>query len=95
MEVIMSCPLCRSSNEAELATEMVIHFSGLENLDKPGVWVFSRLLVCLDCGGSLLNIPERELAAITKSILANTSSTLKESAGDVAFRRGAASQVGS
>jgi len=77
MEVIMSCQLCESSNEAELATEMVIHFSGLKNLDKPGVWVFSKLLVCLDCGGSHLKIPERELAAVAKNTLANTSSTLE------------------
>lgn len=67
MEVTMSCQLCRSSNEAELNTEMVIHFSGLKNLDKPGVWVFSRLLVCLDCGSSQLKIPERELAAIAEN----------------------------
>jgi len=26
----MSCRLCESSNEAELATEMVIHFPGLK-----------------------------------------------------------------
>jgi hypothetical protein len=48
----MSCQLCGSGNETELAAEMIIHFSGLRNLDKPGVWVFSKLLVCLDCGCS-------------------------------------------
>jgi len=73
----MACQKCESSNEVELATEMVIHFSGLNNLDKPGVWVFSKLLVCLDCGGSRLKIPERELAAVAKNTLANTSSTLE------------------
>jgi len=70
----MSCQLCESSHEAELATEMVIHFSGLKNLDRPGVWVVSKLLVCLDCGGAHLKIPERELAVVT---LANTSSKLQ------------------
>jgi hypothetical protein len=73
----MSCQLCKSSHEAELATEMVIHFSGLKNLDNPGVWVFSKLMVCLDCGGSHLQIPERELAAVAKNTLANTCSTLE------------------
>jgi len=86
----MSCQLCRSSNEAELGAEMVIHFSGLNNLDKPGVWVFSKLLVCLDCGGSHLKIPERKLAAIVKNTLANTSSTLEQSAEDAALRCGVA-----
>ena len=56
---------------------MVIHFPGFKNLDKPGVWVFSKLLVCLDCGGSHLKIPERELAAVAKDTPANTSSTLE------------------
>jgi len=73
----MSCQRCRSSNEAELDSEMVIHFSGLKNLDKPGVLVFSKLLVCLDCGGVHFNIPEKELAAVAENTRANTSSTLE------------------
>ena len=59
--------------------QMVIHFSGLKNLDKPGVWVFSRLLVCLDCGSSQLKIPERELAAVAENTRADTSSRLMQS----------------
>jgi len=43
---------------------MVIHFSGLKNLDKPGVWVFEKLLVCLNCGGSKFTVPAKELASI-------------------------------
>jgi len=62
----MSCQLCGSSNDAKLDAEMVIHFSGLKNLDKPGVLVFSKLLVCLDCGGSHCKIPERELTAVAE-----------------------------
>ena len=38
----MYCPSCRSSNQAEFTTEMMIHFSGLKNIDKPGVLVFPR-----------------------------------------------------
>ena len=75
MKVIMSCLRCRSSNEAELDTEMVLHFSGLKNLDKPGVWVFSKLSVCLDCGSSHLDLPQKELAAV--ATLADTSSRLE------------------
>jgi hypothetical protein len=70
----MSCQLCKSSNEAELDAEMVVHFSGLKNLDNPGVWVFSKLLVCLDCGGSQFKIPERELAAVAENTRENASS---------------------
>ena len=56
----MSCLLCGSGNQAELSCEMVIHFSGLKNLEKPGVWLFPMLLVCLDCGCSHFTVPERE-----------------------------------
>jgi hypothetical protein len=59
----MSCQLCGSGNEAKLASEMIIHFSGLRNLDEPGVWVFSTVLVCLDCGNSHLAVPKTELAS--------------------------------
>jgi hypothetical protein len=81
----MCCQRCGSSNEAELDSEMVIHFSGLENLDKPGVWLFARLFVCLNCGCSHFTVPERKLVSIAHT-LENIS------AGDVALSRGAASQ---
>ena len=42
----MSCLLCASRNQAEFGTEILIHFSGIANLDKPPVWVFPKLLVC-------------------------------------------------
>ena len=29
----MSCPSCASQNEAEFTTEMMIHFSGLMNME--------------------------------------------------------------
>jgi hypothetical protein len=29
---------------------MMIHFVGLEHLDKPGVLLFPKIKVCLDCG---------------------------------------------
>jgi len=31
----MTCRICSSDNQAEFAAEMVIHFSGLKNLDNP------------------------------------------------------------
>ncbi len=56
--VVMACPSCQSDNQAEFNAEMIIHFSGLKNLDNPGVWEFSKLLVCLDCGVSRFTISE-------------------------------------
>jgi hypothetical protein len=90
----MSCLLCGSGNQAELTAEMVIHFSGLKNLEKPGVWVFAKFLVCLDCGCSHFTVPERKLASIAHT-LEISSSPLESSAGDVTLSSGVASQVGS
>jgi len=46
----MSCKSCESLNQRNLNGEIAIHFTGLKGLDKPIVWVFPKLLVCLDCG---------------------------------------------
>ena len=90
----MSCLLCGSGNQAELTAEMLIHFSGLKNLDKSGVWVFPKLLVCLSCGCSHFTVPERELASIAHT-LEISSPKSESSAGDVELSSGVASQVGS
>lgn len=70
----MSCLLCGSDNEAEFAAEMIVHFRGLKNLDKPGVWVFPKLLVCLHCGSSYFTVPQSELALIARGNEANGAS---------------------
>jgi hypothetical protein len=56
--------LCASSKEAEFNAEISIHFPGPKNVDKPSVWVFPRILVCLDCGFSRFVVPETELALL-------------------------------
>jgi len=48
----------------------MIHFSGLKHLSNPGVLVFPRLLVCLDCGVSQFALPERELGQLKETIAA-------------------------
>jgi len=64
----MYCALCESSNQAEFPTEMNIHFRGLRNIDKPGVLVFPKVLVCLDCGSSRFTSPETELRVLRNGI---------------------------
>ena len=58
------CPSCGSHNQAEFPSEILIHFTGFTNLDKPGVWVFPILLVCLDCGFLQSKVPASELAQL-------------------------------
>jgi len=62
----MPCPLCASGNQAEFGAEILIHFSGLKNLDQLPVWVFPKLSVCLDCGSSRFITPEGALAQLAK-----------------------------
>ena len=63
-ENISHCTSCHSTNQNIFTAEVAIHFPGLKGLDKPIVWVFPKLLVCLDCGRSEFMVPERELKVL-------------------------------
>ncbi len=52
---------CESVNQKKFSAEMGIHFPGLENIDKPVVWVFPEVIVCLDCHTAEFAVPEAEL----------------------------------
>jgi hypothetical protein len=57
----MLCKSCGSINQSKFRGEIVIHFPGLKSIDKPGVWVFPGLVLCLDCGAAEFAVPETEL----------------------------------
>jgi hypothetical protein len=40
---------------------MNIHFPDREGLDKPAVWLFQAIMVCLDCGFAEFSVPNAEL----------------------------------
>jgi hypothetical protein len=86
----MTCLSCGSTKHAELTAEMLIHSPGLKNIDKPGVWLFPKLLICLNCGSSQFTVPEAEWASVAKN-LADRSSKLEGRAGDAPFDSGIAS----
>ena len=60
----MSCLVCKSVNQAEFPAELNIHSVGSENRNRPSVWLFPKILVCLDCGASLFPIPKAELSRL-------------------------------
>jgi hypothetical protein len=60
----VACVLCASDNEAEFPVEMIIHFSGLKNVGNPGVCLFPKCLICLDCGFAQFKVPETKLASL-------------------------------
>jgi len=51
---------------------MCIHFLGLKNIDKSVVWVFPKVVVCLDCGTAEFAVPEPELRLLAKGDAAAT-----------------------
>jgi hypothetical protein len=63
----MSCKSCQSENQRNLNREVGIHFPGFKGLKTPIVFVFPKLLVCLNCGFSDFLIPEAELGQVVES----------------------------
>ena len=62
----MPCKSCGSVNQTKFTGEIAIHFSGLKNIDKPVVWVFPKLVVCLDCVNAEFAVPEAELRQLVR-----------------------------
>jgi hypothetical protein len=59
-----TCKSCQSDNQRTFDSEIAIHFPGLKGLNKPVVWVFPRISVCIDCGLAQFAIPEKELEVL-------------------------------
>ena len=62
----MRCKVCGSVNQNKFIGEMGIRSPGLKGLDKPIVWVFPQLIVCLDCGMAEFIMPETELRILAR-----------------------------
>jgi hypothetical protein len=64
------CPSCTSSRQMEFLGEICLHFQGgLKSLDKPLIWAFPKVVVCLDCGWAQFAVPEAELKLIIQQNL--------------------------
>ena len=62
----MSCQRCGSVCNSGFNGEVAIHFPGLDGLDKPIVWVFPMLQVCMACGFTKFAIPEAGLRQLVE-----------------------------
>ena len=56
----MSCRSCGSADSADYTSEILIHFAGLRNINKPGILLFPQVTVCLHCGVAEFTVPEAE-----------------------------------
>jgi hypothetical protein len=57
----------RVSHQKKFSAEIGIHFPELKDIDKPVVWVFPKIVVCLDCGTAEFAVPEEELRQLKQS----------------------------
>jgi len=64
--VRLKCKACGSADQKMFIGEMGIRSPGLKNIDKPTVWIFPQLIVCLDCGTSELVVPENKLGELRR-----------------------------
>ena len=64
----MFCKSCQSQNQHIFTSEVAIHFPGLKGLDKPIVWVFSKLAICLECGLTEFTVPKSETRVLREGI---------------------------
>jgi hypothetical protein len=64
----VACDGCGSAYQSTFNGEVAIHFPGLQGLDKPIVWVFPKLLVCMDCGLTEFMVPGTELCVLGNGI---------------------------
>jgi hypothetical protein len=56
----MPCKRCSSAEVKDFNGELAIHFPGLEGLDKPIVWAFPKLAVCVNCGFVEFVLPDEQ-----------------------------------
>jgi|SRR5215471_1931452 len=60
----IECKQCVSQSQKRFSAEVALHFRGLAGLDKPIVWVFPNVSVCLECGRAEFTIPESEMQVL-------------------------------
>ena len=64
----MLCNRCSAENPQTFNGELAIHFKGLAGLNKPVVWVFPEITICLNCGSAEFVVPERELKVLRDGV---------------------------
>jgi len=79
-DVPMLCEHCGSSNGKEFGTEMNIHLPCPMSLDEPGIFVFPKLAICLDCGFARGLLREDEVRLIHERLAIRTQTQKKKNA---------------
>jgi hypothetical protein len=67
MSLRITCPSCASNNKRTLNGEIALHLPGLQGLDKPIVWSFPRVVVCLNCGFAEFALEDAALKSLRQN----------------------------
>jgi hypothetical protein len=63
----VACKRCGSMNQQKFDGELVASFSGIENINRPPVYVCQSIYICLVCGHTELMVPPAGLKQLRKS----------------------------
>jgi len=76
------CQSCGSENTRKFGSEIGLHFAGMRGLERPIVFVFPEVAVCLNCGHAEFSVPETELSVLESNTPVENAATVM-SAGSV------------
>jgi hypothetical protein len=62
----MLCRACGSEKLGRYMAEIAIHFPGLNNINKPAIFVFPTVFVCVDCGTAEFTFSDDELRLLAE-----------------------------
>jgi hypothetical protein len=64
--VTTRCRFCKSASLGvqKFNAEIALHFPGLGGLNKPIVWAFPKVIVCLECGFAEFAVPNDSLETL-------------------------------
>jgi hypothetical protein len=58
----LNCKICGSDSQRDFNGEIAVNVP--KGSELPIVWVFPKLLVCLNCGSTEFQVPQEELRAL-------------------------------
>ncbi len=67
---IAICKDCASTDLTELDAKVNIHFRGLKALNKPAIFVFPKLVVCLGCGLTQFKLEGQQAELLRDNVVA-------------------------
>ena len=68
----MACRQCAYESQEDVSSEIAVHLPGLNT---PHVFLYSALLVCLNCGFTEFSVAETDLQLVTARLAAAKSSS--------------------